>query len=236
MLEEAKGTDTVLVVDGRDIRVHSLMLAAMSEVFDRQLNGSMQESVSKRIDIEDVDFETFNVFLRFLYTDDLGNVKTLVDRLAELERAQAGTEGADEATCSGNARTSVIQNLLAVSHKYQVLRLQLWCEQQLCEHICKDDVCSILCQAHLYDAKQLQQACLGFIKNNMHAVMATRGFGSLSAEWPEVMLKVNIFVAGLSESAASQAICAHKDSRKKRSSSDSADDNLEEHGKRARSE
>jgi len=51
-------------------------------------------------------------------------------------------------------------------------------------------------------------------------VVPTTGFGGLSAEWPEVMLKINIFLANLSENSASSAIEAYKQSRQKRSSSD----------------
>jgi hypothetical protein len=29
----------------------------------------------------------------------------------------------------------------------------LWCQQALAEHICKDNVCSLLCQAHLHECK-----------------------------------------------------------------------------------
>ena len=50
-------------------------------------------------------------------------------------------------------------NINILMCKYQVQRLRLWCEQQLCEYISKDQVCSILCQAHLYEASQLEKVC-----------------------------------------------------------------------------
>ena len=103
----------------------------------------------------------------------------------------------------------LLQSMLMVSHKYEVQRLRMWCEQKLCDFVCKDEVCSILCQAHLFGAEQLEKACLSFIKTWKESVMATPGFGTLSAEWPEVMLKLNIFMADLSESRASEAVTAH---------------------------
>lgn len=51
-----------------------------------------------------------------------------------------------------------LQKLLSVSHLYQVQRLRLWCEHKLCECLTVVDAFSILCQAHLYEAKQLEQA------------------------------------------------------------------------------
>jgi len=224
MLEDARNTDTTFIVEERRISAHSQILSARSEVFDRELNGSMQESISKVVEIKDVEFATFNVFLRFLYTDDLNQVASMIKSQIEMEKPQAAAGSSGDATQAGKSRTTILQNILAASHKYQVQRLQLWCEQELCKHICKDEVCTILCQAHLYDAKQLEKVCLGFIKNHMEPVMSTRTFGSLSSEWPEVMLKINIFLAGLSEIKASEVITAHEESRKKRGAQQSVEE------------
>merc|ERR1711953_1267629 len=137
---------------------------------------------------------TFKALLRFLYTDDFECVDSLLkSRITEVEfEAAADSSGSsiDAARSTLDPRVAMMQNILAASHKYQVSRLQHWCEQQLCGHISKNKVCSILCQAHLYEAKQLENACLSFIKDNMEMVVATPAFGSFSEEWPEVMLKV----------------------------------------------
>lgn len=130
----------------------------------------------------------------------------------------------------------MLQGILAVSHKYQVPRLRLWCEQELCEFISKDDVCTILCVAHLYEAKELEKACLTFIKTNMDAVMGTPSFGSLSAERPEVLLKINIFLANLPEATASSVIKAHEASSKKRSAQAEVEDGTAASAKRKRAE
>merc|ERR1712194_411843 len=109
-----------------------------------------------------------------------------------------------------------MQGLIAVSHRYQVSRLRLWCEQQLCERISIEDVCSILCQAHLYDAKELENACLSFFQHHRQAVVVSENFGILSKGWPEVMLKLNIFLAGVSEESAVVAIEAHRHGTKRK--------------------
>ena len=44
-------------------------------------------------------------------------------------------------------RMAQLQAVLAAAHKYQVTRLLRWSEQQLCEHISADTVCS-LCATH----------------------------------------------------------------------------------------
>ena len=95
--------------------------------------------------------------------------------------------------------------MLAVSHKYEVGRLRVWCEQQLSERVTVASVCSVLCQAHLYQAKELEVVCLAFIKNNIESVVVTPAFGSLGKDWPAVMLKLNVFTAGVSAEKAAPA-------------------------------
>ena len=41
---------------------------------------------------------------------------------------------------------------------FKVVRLQLWCEMQLCKELTASAVCGILCQAHLHQAKELEKA------------------------------------------------------------------------------
>merc|ERR1712232_429486 len=91
----------------------------------------------------------------------------------------------------------------------------MWCEQQLCERVAVNDVCSVLCQAHLYEAKQLEESCLAFIRENFEAVVVTPSFGSLSEEWPEVMLKITLCRAGISESSTVAALDAQRQARQR---------------------
>ena len=92
------------------------------------------------------------------------------------------------------------------------------------------EVSGVLCQAHLFDAKQLQGACLAFIKENVEAVATTPGplkgkclqvlsfkllglrFLKLTTDWPEVMLKVTLYNAGLSDNAAYSVVEAQRES------------------------
>jgi len=177
MFEDGKYCDVTCILDEETIKCHSFILAARSEVFDRELNGGMNESISKVIIIEDCDATTFKGFLRFLYTDDLDCIKELS-----------------------------LQSMLAVSHKYQVARLQLYCEQQLCDGITTENICSVLRQAHLYQASQLEKVCLTFLRDHMNLVVVTPEFVSLSKEWPDLMLKLNTFLAGLPLSSVATAL------------------------------
>jgi speckle-type POZ protein len=214
LLDTGNCSDVTFIVDGQHIKAHSPILCARSEVFDKQLNCGLSESVSKEIMIMDCDAKTFKALLRFLYTDDFAPIEEIVNERATPSLNSTANEAAH------TSRRSVLQSLLAVSHKYQVSRLQSWCEQQLCKSVCVNEVCSILCKAHLYEAKCLEKTCLAFLKENMEQVVKSATFGKLSADWPEVMLKINIFAAGVSEGSASSAIEAHRDSFRKRHAPD----------------
>mmetsp|Transcript_7209 Transcript_7209/g.11587 ORF Transcript_7209/g.11587 Transcript_7209/m.11587 type:complete len:510 (-) Transcript_7209:103-1632(-) len=217
LLENGKSSDVTIRVEGETLNAHALILSARSQVFDKLLNGSMRESVSKVIEIEDCSARAFKTLLRFLYTDDLSCVGEALEE-ARIEDARMRDQSCSSSICSKQGsldRVAWLQSLLAVSHKYAVARLQAWCEKQLCECITMSGVCSILCQANLYEAKQLVNACLKFIKDHYSSLIVTEEFGILAKEWPDVLLKVDLCAHGVSESCAKPAIEASQRKRKR---------------------
>ncbi|CAE7227143.1 BPM6 [Symbiodinium sp. CCMP2592] len=189
LLEEGTCSDVRFMVQDEVIQAHSQILCARSEVFRKQLTGGMQESVSKIVNIEDCDADIFKAFLHFLYTDSFPEVKDFIP---------AETSSNDEAE-SGSPTLSRIEALLAVSHKYGVTRLQLWCEATLSEAINTAEVCGILCQAHLLQAKQLERACLSFIKDHASQVLTLPSYVEMLKQWPQIGVKVTLFSAGVSD-------------------------------------
>lgn len=196
LLDDGRWSDVTFVVDSEKIMAHSQILSARSEIFDRQLHGSMRESATKEIVVEDCDFATFKAFLQFLYSDEF----TSIEEVIKTASAADGVCNTGSSACS--PQRALLQNLLAISHKYEVPRLRQWCEQKLCVCITVEDVCSILCQAHLYGAKTLEEVCLTFVKAHMEQVAATAMFGTLAKDWPEVILKISLFTAGVPVSKA----------------------------------
>ena len=201
------------VVDEQELSVHSAILCARSEVFKAQLLGGMREAADKRIIVEDIDLVTFQALLKFLYTDDLSHVEDWTKSVIAESEGDAPPQ---------RKRIAVLQRMLAASHKYQLARLRLWCEQQLCECIDVDGACDVLRQAHLYEAKQLEAACLDFAKANMAAVAVTPGFINLSEECPAVQLKINLHIAGVPEDRATKAVSEAQSSRKRQRDEDGA--------------
>ena len=71
LLESGARSDVVFVVAGEKMAAHSVVLMARSEVLRAQLSNGMKESGDKVILVDDVEPATFQVLLRFLYTDNL---------------------------------------------------------------------------------------------------------------------------------------------------------------------
>jgi speckle-type POZ protein len=216
LLESGNNSDVTFLVEGEPIKAHSQILCVRSEFFDKELTCGFRESVSKEVVVNDCDSNTFKILLKYLYTDDLCCIDDAI-RMSTSSINASPTDGSNSTdTNKDNSRIALLQRLLAASHKYQASRLQCWCELQLGEHISVKEVCSVLCQAHLYEAKQLEKVCLAFIKEHMDTIVTTHTFGSLIQDWPEVMLKISIYTAGVSESSATQAINGQQESRLKR--------------------
>ena len=70
--------DFTFVVDGVEIVAHKAVLAARSPVFAAMFRNEMREKVSNRADIVDVDADTFQELLRFIYTGTVENLSELV--------------------------------------------------------------------------------------------------------------------------------------------------------------
>lgn len=202
MFEEGRGSDVTFLVQGERIPAHSQILCARSQVLERQLYSGMKESISKEILVEDTQSATFRAMLKFLYTDDLAIIEDL---------AKHAHDSSGSSCLKWKMATPFLQNLLSLSHLYQINRLRVWCEQKLCDNISSNEVFSILCQAHLYEAKQLEKACLNFIKDNLPQVVATPDYGRGCKEWPEIVLKISASLACLDERTAQPAFEAFRD-------------------------
>jgi len=214
LFDKERCTDITFKVKEELIKAHSQVLAAHSEVFERQFFGGLEESVSKEAVIEDVEPKIFRAFLKVLYTDDMDHLQ---DTITECLKSNSSSESTGS---TGNAPSvtmvSALQDLLALSHKYQVEHLLAWCQHQLCMHITEEGVCSVLCQAHLCEAQHLEAKCLSYIKEHMSKIASTKEFARLTTEWPELILKISLHAAGVSPKDAAAAVSVQQEVRKRK--------------------
>eukprot|EP00747_Dinoflagellata_sp_TGD_P156632 gnl/TRDRNA2_/TRDRNA2_177678_c4_seq9.p1 gnl/TRDRNA2_/TRDRNA2_177678_c4~~gnl/TRDRNA2_/TRDRNA2_177678_c4_seq9.p1 ORF type:complete len:522 (+),score=83.49 gnl/TRDRNA2_/TRDRNA2_177678_c4_seq9:75-1640(+) len=215
LLESGAGSDLTFVVQGERIRAHSAIVSACSDVLQRLLACGMQESISKEITIADCEPQIFRMFLRHLYSDSFTCLESFI---AGKSSEQSSGDASDSRSAAGEVSTkmSMLQQLLAVSHKYQVTRLQLWCERELCRCITVGEVCTVLCQAHLYEAKKLEKKCLEFIKAHRNDVVKSVEFASLTREWPELCLKIMLHMGDVSDASAATAMDVQRSLHKRK--------------------
>lgn len=210
LLGSGASSDVTFTVQGEDVHAHSAILSARSEVLQRQFACGMQESASKKVAIEDCDPMVFKAFLRYLYSDDF----LAMEKFIKEEKTDSSSSTAESGL--NGSLTTVVQQLLALSHKYQLSRLQLWCEVKLSANISVENVCTVLCQAHLYTAKNLERKCLDFIKQNVNEVFTTETYSSLTQMWPPVSLKITAHLANVPDEKTVKAIEVQQKTRKRK--------------------
>ncbi|VAI93907.1 BTB/POZ and MATH domain-containing protein 1-like [Triticum dicoccoides] len=167
LLLAGQGTDVVFCVGGKTITAHRCVLAARSTVFRAALFGPMQEGTSSSIvQIDDMDAPVFKAMLEFIYGDTLHAMKESKDEVMVL-----------------------LQHLLVAADRYNLQRLRLMCEKNLCEHIGVDMVTSILALAEQHGCHGLKKACCEFLwcPDNLRAVVDTDGFDHLCRSCPPLL-------------------------------------------------
>ncbi|XP_041000593.1 BTB/POZ and MATH domain-containing protein 3-like, partial [Juglans microcarpa x Juglans regia] len=146
--------------------------------------------------IKDIDAFIFKAMLLFIYTDKLPNVDKV------------------ESTTTICSSTIMVQHLWAAADLYNLDRLKLLCESELCKAINIDTVATILALAEQHHCPQLKAICLKFTANpeNLGAVMKSGAFRHLEESCPTLLSELLATFASIDENSNSL-------SNRKRSSS-----------------
>ena len=103
---------------------------------------------------------------------------------------------------SGNERDgpqlSQIQALLAISHKYEVKRLQLWCEAKLSEIIDTSQVCGHPLPSAPLAGEAAREGMFLLRQSRADQVLTQPAYVELIKKWPQTGVKVSLFSAGVS--------------------------------------
>ncbi|XP_052222860.1 BTB/POZ domain-containing protein 6-B-like isoform X2 [Dreissena polymorpha] len=111
------------------------------------------------VSIPDIESPTMDIFLRYMYS---------------------GKVNIDEAT---------VLEMMYVSRKYDVSRLESQCNTFLNEIMCADNACTILDQAIIYDNFELKSKCLAIIITETESVLVSDAFKQISKAGLEELLK-----------------------------------------------
>ncbi|KAF8646557.1 hypothetical protein HU200_065779 [Digitaria exilis] len=163
LLDDADGSDVSFDVGGEEFHAHRAVLAARSPVFRAQLLGSMAEAKMSCVTLHDIKPGTFQIMLRFMYTDKLEE--------------------------SSSATIEVFQNLLAAADMFQLDRLKLLCAQKLWERVSAENVATVLGCAERHSCSELKSMCLEFfvVEKNFKVAVLTEGYFRLMQGFPSVI-------------------------------------------------
>ncbi|CAL5011090.1 unnamed protein product [Urochloa decumbens] len=168
LLREKKGVDVTFLVGGETIEAHKIVLAARSPVFKAEFFGTMMESGTSRVTVEDMQPEVFRALLHFIYNDLLPDMGGL----------------------DGNDYRDMMWHLLAAADRYAMDRMKLVCQSTICKNLDVGTVATTLALADQYNCDRLKTACIEFIASPMNkdAVAATQGYANLKRTCPSVFI------------------------------------------------
>ena len=147
-------TDVALQCQGKEFKAHKLILAAASPVFEAMFKKDTKEHLDSCVNIEDMDSDVFEVFLHFIYTNQ-------VDELDEM-----------------------YLDLLAVADKYDVQPLREICIQHMAKNISLDNAVEVLALAERHSIESIKSKTLQFINKNVVKVLMTDDWTYLIKFYP----------------------------------------------------
>jgi len=149
---DSKFSDITLVCGNRTFACHKVILASRSDVFDAMLSHpETLEGQTSRVEITDIDEDSLEQLLSFIYTD-------------KLDEEKLGT---------------VAMGLLGAADKYNVPRLKAIAERAICDNLNVDNAADALHLAHLHDAKHMKRVTLDYVIKNIDKVVETKSWGDV---------------------------------------------------------
>lgn len=139
-----------------------------------QLFGAMKDAKSPCIKLHEIKPATFQILLRFMYTDALPEVEEL----------------------QGASAAELFQNLLAAADMYHLDRLKLMCAQKLWENVSAETVGVVLVCAEKYNCAELKNRCLDFfvVEENFKDAVLTEGYLQLMQSFPSIIDEIRALV------------------------------------------
>ncbi|GBN44968.1 Speckle-type POZ protein B [Araneus ventricosus] len=142
---QKKHCDITLQVENESFSAHRSILCSRSPVFSSMFDHDMKETVNKKVEIVDMDADTLDQFLLFLYSETLEDLQW-------------------------NRATK----LLYAANKYQVESLKKECSSFLMSHLSLPNVCEALVLADLHQDEQLRTRCQDYIFENASEIFSSK--------------------------------------------------------------
>ncbi len=174
-------TDFTLLCGGQQFPCFRVLLAARSSVFRAMFShASVKENVDRVVEISDVDADTMQKVLQFVYTDTISGLL-------------------------GNDNGDGLIKLYRAADKYDLPELKSLCEARLVASLAVDNSATYLTLAHLHESRVLKEKAMNFIIAHMSLVSATDSWKSnIVKEHPEIMQEIIMKMCCLDSIRANQ--------------------------------
>lgn len=140
--------------DGKEFKVHRNYLADASKFFLTMFTTDMEEKQKGVVVFEDIDSETLQVVLKYIYKDGINS-----DELGDIEKAS---------------------KVLYAAEKLDIPGLKSNCCDVLEKQLCDENVIEIFLAADMYNVKDLEEICLKRIIDNYSEIKKTAGWQLLT--------------------------------------------------------
>lgn len=154
-------SDTMIVIDQKEIPVHKIILAAHSPVFSEMLKASVTETANKLIIVTDIKVDIMEKVVEFMYTKTIKPIPEYDGLLSILE----------------------------VADKYKIKDLKGLCEKKLSEKITVENVFEIFEKNSLYGGPLLAKSILHFMVENKSSIIELEDFKDFHRRKPELLSK-----------------------------------------------
>nr|CAB3490367.1 unnamed protein product [Digitaria exilis] len=164
LLATGDGADVKFKVGDKLFFAHKGVVAARSSVFRTELFGPMKGvTVKDVVEIHDMEPEVFMAMLKFMYTD-LVPIMRMGEEIA------------------------MAQHLLVAADRYDLKRLKLICENELCSRLTKKTAMTTLVLAEQHGCHGLKKACFAFLSSlgSLKEAMGCDGYDHLQRSCPSL--------------------------------------------------
>ncbi|KAI6185228.1 hypothetical protein M3Y99_01946800 [Aphelenchoides fujianensis] len=148
----------------RVFHVHRVILSARSRYFSALLAPHTKESEEGKLELPDVDYETFNELLLFLYTG--------------------------QAPAINKQKVTMAAEILGLADRFQMSMLKEMAAKILRQTMKNENVCKTLVIADMHSANELKDAALEFVWQNLLALIKTPEWERILTKHPRLVSEV----------------------------------------------
>jgi speckle-type POZ protein len=163
LLDTETMADVNFIVKGQEVKAHSAIVVSGSPVMVAMFEtGKFQKSLTKKVEIKDIDPSIFRQMPRYLYTGEAPKLEW----------------------------TSQTELLFLAADKYQIDGLKKICEESLVDNLCLRNAVHLLVLADLHYSTKLFEGSLNCLKKNKKDIWNRPEWKQLMENYPDLFFQL----------------------------------------------